>query len=114
MTQEFPILRSWNSDERKHRDALGCPTSIPWDMIAPHERQADRNHYQTLKRLAERGGLSPAEAVAVLEDREYRQMGNQEAADRLKAMVEAWRLEQAGRRMTPLPAKVIAVNNPSK
>lgn len=50
------------------------PKSIPWDLIAPHEQQAIRNHDQTLERLAERGGLAPCEAVAVLTDRPYRQV----------------------------------------
>ncbi len=46
--------------------------SIPWWIIAPHEKQALRNHGgQTLERLAERGGLGPSEALAVLEDREF-------------------------------------------
>lgn len=41
--------------------------SIPWAMIAPYERQAIRNHGgQTLDRLAERGGLSPHEALLIL------------------------------------------------
>ena len=43
---------------------------IPWSVIAPHEAQALRNQGgQTLERLQERGGLSPEEALAVLEDR---------------------------------------------
>jgi len=47
--------------------------SIPWELIAPHEAQAQRNHGgQTLQRLAERGGLCPLEAVAVLKDMDYR------------------------------------------
>lgn len=46
--------------------------SVPWDMIAPHERTAKDNHGgQTLQRLSERGGLCPLEAVAVLEDTPY-------------------------------------------
>lgn len=46
--------------------------SIPWWIIAPHEKQAIKNHGgQTLERLAERGGLSPSEALAVLEDRPF-------------------------------------------
>lgn len=40
---------------------------LPWEMVKPHERQAQRNHGQTLARLSERGGLSPSEALAVLE-----------------------------------------------
>lgn len=46
--------------------------SIPWEAIAPHERYALLNHDQSLKKLASRGGLSPCEAVAILEDRKYR------------------------------------------
>ncbi len=46
--------------------------AIPWEIIAPHEAQAQRNHSQSLQRLAERGGLSPCEAVAVIEDEDYR------------------------------------------
>ncbi|WP_315069636.1 hypothetical protein [uncultured Clostridium sp.] len=44
---------------------------IPLEAIKPHEKQAIRNHGQTLKRLAERGGLGWIEALCVLEDREY-------------------------------------------
>lgn len=45
--------------------------AIPWAAIAPHERQAQSNHYQSLKRLAERGGLSVVEAVVVLLDKPF-------------------------------------------
>jgi hypothetical protein len=44
-------------------------SSIPWAMIEPHRKQALNNHSQTLERLAERGGLSEAECLLVLEDR---------------------------------------------
>ena len=44
---------------------------IPWSMIAPHEAQAQHNHKQSLERLAQRGGLSPDEALAVIENRKY-------------------------------------------
>ncbi|MDP3165157.1 MAG: hypothetical protein Q8N06_06840 [Hydrogenophaga sp.] len=45
----------------------GTPSmQIPWSVIAPFEHQAQRNHSQSLKRLAERGGLSHSEALAVL------------------------------------------------
>lgn len=46
---------------------------IPLDLIKPHENQALKNHCgQTLKRLAERGGLDWIETLCVLEDREYK------------------------------------------
>ena len=38
------------------------------------ESQADTNHGQTLSRLAERGGLGPCEAVAIIEKRRWRKM----------------------------------------
>jgi hypothetical protein len=59
-----------------HRKLL---EAVPWEIVAPHERQADRNHGQTLRRLAERGGLSLCELAAVLEDRKYRKMSTEEA-----------------------------------
>ena len=49
-------------------------TDIPWDLIASHEARAIRNHDQSLQRLAERGGLSPDEALAVIEDRPWHRM----------------------------------------
>ena len=68
--KQFPVLLS---ERRKlEREGIDVPTSIPWDFIAPHERQARANHYQTLERLAERGGLSPWEIVQVVCDRPAR------------------------------------------
>lgn len=57
--REFPILHK-------------VLKSIPWGLIAPHEKQARLNHSQTLERLAERWGLSPLEAVRVLNDQPFR------------------------------------------
>lgn len=39
---------------------------IPWSAISPFEKQALKNHRQTLTRLAERGGLGVGEAIGVL------------------------------------------------
>ncbi len=58
----FPILRD---------DVI---KAIPWTAIAPHERQAQQNHSQTLNRLAQRGGLNVSEAVAVMEDRPWKHL----------------------------------------
>lgn len=60
---------------------------IPWDLIAPHEKQAYSNHSQSLKTLNERGGLSPCEAVAVLEDRQWRAMLPGDAEQQLEDIV---------------------------
>ena len=52
--KEFPIMKNKGKEY------------IPYDVIKPHEEQALKNHCgQTLDRLAERGGLSWAEAYAV-------------------------------------------------
>lgn len=81
----FPILRGYGRAERTAM--LGCPTSVPWDLLAPHEAQALRNHGgQSLERLAERGGLSPAELVAVVEDRAFRSMPLEEAVARVREL----------------------------
>ena len=54
--EAFPILSEFHNWRE----------SVPWDFVAPHESQAKRNHSQSLKTLAERGGLSPVELYAVI------------------------------------------------
>ena len=51
----------------------GCSIPlVPWEMLAPHEAQAQRNHGgQSLERLSERGGLDPAEMLAILDDKPW-------------------------------------------
>jgi hypothetical protein len=44
---------------------------FPMSLFEPHERQAERNHYQSLQTLARRGGLSWCEALAIIEDRDW-------------------------------------------
>lgn len=90
---EFPImLPGYGSDTKELLGRVSGPiyTRVPWAMLAPHETQARNNHSQTLKRLAERGGLAPCEAVAVLEDREHRRMTDSAAYARLAEHVAAW------------------------
>lgn len=45
--------------------------AVPWAAIQPHEAQAQRNHSQSLERLAERGGLDVAEAVLIMRDQSW-------------------------------------------
>ena len=61
---------------------------IPWECIQPHEEQALKNHGQTLKRLAERGGLDWTEALAVLEDRKWMNMDESEAKEKVLEITE--------------------------
>lgn len=46
-----------------------CPSSIPWEVIAPYEGQALINHQQSLEKLASRGGLDPGETYLVMTGR---------------------------------------------
>ena len=52
--KRFPLLRNlkW----------AGCAFSVPWLLL--NEEYAQKNHGQSLARLAERGGLDPVELVA--------------------------------------------------
>lgn len=52
------------------RDKHGRATqgAISWDVAELLRKRAERNHGQTLERLAARGGLSPFEAACALAD----------------------------------------------
>jgi hypothetical protein len=49
-----------------------APQSIPFWIVEMHERQAQRNHGQSVQRLKERQGCSWSELLAILTDRAYR------------------------------------------
>jgi len=67
--RRFPIIRSCYNDREFARELSNkCPASVPWSFVEDHEEQAQTNHYQTLERLAERGGLSPTELYYVAHD----------------------------------------------
>jgi hypothetical protein len=64
-------------------------------MDVLNEEWAQKNHYQTLTRLAERGGLSLCEAAAIIQRRPWRQMSDADALEVLKkANNIRWRLTQ--------------------
>lgn len=65
-TRYFPVLRSYGE-----RSGIPCPVSVPWAWIEMCEKQALKNHSQTLQRLSERGGLSASELRAVIEGRDF-------------------------------------------
>lgn len=64
--KRFPILK-------------GDGATIDWQLVEDHGGQAQQNHYQTVHRLAERGGLSWSELHAVLHNQRYRDMDANEA-----------------------------------
>jgi len=95
LQNSFPILfQNVRMDEvfrviRQHGSPSIC-VQLPYAMIEEHEYQAIKNHSQSIKRLAQRGGLSTQEALAVLEDRPWKNMGYGEANAMLLLKVERW------------------------
>jgi hypothetical protein len=86
---QFPVLWPGGTGPQTELKRLGCPRSVPWSLLEPHEQQAKWNHGgQTLKRLAERGGLDPTEMLAVLEDRPWRTMEWPEAVPALLIKIQ--------------------------
>jgi hypothetical protein len=87
-TKPFPIMSQWSTAKHLSLDGFG----IPWEMIQPHERQALKNHCgQNLEKLASRCGLSPCEAIAILEDREWERMDTEFAYNKLCKMRDEFR-----------------------
>jgi hypothetical protein len=64
------------------------PDSIPWEAISAHESQARANHGQSLDALAQRGGLSPYELLAVLFDQPFWRCSLPEPATVIKKLKE--------------------------
>lgn len=96
-TTQFPIIQP-DMDRLRDCRAKGLKylvLSIPWAMIEPHAEQADKNHYQSLARLADRGGLSACEALAVLEDRPHSRLPEPVAQHRLQAEIKEWEAKQS-------------------
>lgn len=69
----FPILK-------------GEGAKIDYQLVADHAEQAKKNHYQSVERLAERGGLSWCELYAVLHNREWKKIDDNEAIIACRAL----------------------------
>jgi hypothetical protein len=72
MIRMFPVLWQGSTKHMRELELIDCPRMVPWSLVEPHERQAKRNHDQSLETLASRGGLCPLELCAVLADKPYR------------------------------------------
>lgn len=61
----------------RRKEAVVVVQRIPWVMIADQagERRARVNHDQSLAKLAERGGISAAEAVCIISGIEWQSFG---------------------------------------
>lgn len=65
-----------------------CPLEIPMNLL--NEEWAQNNHSQTLKRLAERGGLDPTEILANIERRDWKKIDVVEALKQLLDYLERY------------------------
>jgi len=83
--EQFNILPDWRYKAKSR------PKNIPWELVAPHEKQALANHNQTLLRLHERGGLSPQELWHVMNGKSYRSLNisSEDAHTWLQQLVDA-------------------------
>ena len=67
---------------------------LPMGLMMPHEAQCKENHEQTLKRVAERGGLDSIEALAIIEGWDPFSNTERETKDsaysKLTTIVAAW------------------------
>lgn len=86
MSQLFRVMAY--RDGRMRTEAF----DVPWELVAPHEQQAKRNHQQTLARLNQRGGLDPIELRAVMEGKPWPTLFHltQEEAFQLAQEAVAW------------------------
>ena len=92
----FPIMGDIIGDRRGY---------VPFSFMKQFEQRAQRNHCQSIKRLTERGGLSPREALSVVNDLpydHYRWPGDDTAWAILQAFVSAeypgWNFDQNQRK----------------
>lgn len=100
MDRRFPVLM----DDRERRAHPAAPQDVPWAFLDRHEYWASRNHCgQTLRRLAERGGLCPSEMVAIAEGRRWQWMDLGAALARLTELIDAWALSQPAAEQEPTP-----------
>jgi hypothetical protein len=90
--KRFPI-HSWSI-----RNFPRCPKSVPWGLVQPHEKQAFKNHDQSLACLASRGGLCASEFWAVLNGTRWRHelISEDAAVDWLIKVIEVYEAEKGG------------------
>lgn len=78
----------------------GDGARIDYQLVADHGEQAQRNHYQSVDRLAEGGGLSWEELFAVLNNQRFQRIDKNEAIIACRA-IEACYLAALGVAVAP-------------
>ena len=95
--RQFPVLFQCHSLQQERKLRAAMPPSVPWALVAEHEAQCQRNHQQSVQRLAKRGGLSPAELLCVLRDEQFDYtMTDLQAVPQVLQRVRDWLAETGG------------------
>jgi hypothetical protein len=86
--RQFPLTRTTLmpinfSGARDLMMALGCPESVPMDMLSRHLKQVYNNHRQGLDLMASQGGLCVSEICSIMEDRAWQPQTHQEGVTAL-------------------------------
>ena len=63
-----------------------APAAVAWDVLEERRWRVLRNHGDTPDSLAERGGLSWCELLAIVEDRPWRPMPARDAYQRFRRL----------------------------
>lgn len=88
MSAEMKILGLQRAAVKYGKAAVALwPKTVPFYLLS--EQWAQHNHYQTLTRLNERGGLSPAEMLANIEHRKWISMDENDAALKIAKIIAA-------------------------
>lgn len=83
----FKVMLPRERENLRLFEEANCPHYIPWPLVEAHTAQATKNHSQTPERLDARGGCTPDELCAILEDRPWRPMPYQLAIATLQKLV---------------------------
>ena len=95
MKREYMPLMT---DDKFFSKRADFPQRLPWDLIEDCERQAEKNHSQSLDKLASRGGLHPVEAYCIMRGLGYRyirSVTDEAAAEFIEKKVLAYNKENS-------------------
>lgn len=94
---KYPVLMS--DDQKFARRKKGFEDYelyVPYGLLMPHENQARENHCgQSLARMKERGGLSYAEMLAIIEDRRWKHIPDDTARALVLMKVHDYLVDQS-------------------
>ena len=104
MWRERALAAELKLEAFKHPFPIMRGQSVPWSVMLPHNDMCKRNHGgQDLQRIAERGGLYPAEAFCVVNDLVYHEADKKFS---IEYMTEQWR-EFAEKVNNPVTACIV-------